>query len=106
MDHAVTSLQNFDAIEKKPNIQKVTNLFIHKTTQFKYLGYCRKLPGSKYQPFLVFHQQVLGTVPTNNCYCAYVLLISRYSDFLSVVPTNAGIFLRGLDLYGESRTYM
>ena len=38
------------------------------------------------------------------CYCAYVLRISRYSCFLWVVPTNTGIFLRGLKLYGESRT--
>ena len=26
------------------------------------------------------------------CYCAYVLRISRYSNFLSVVLTNAGLF--------------
>ena len=39
------------------------------------------------------------------CYCAYVLRIARYSGFLWVVPTNTGIFLRGLKLYGESRTY-
>ena len=32
------------------------------------------------------------------CYCAYVLLISRYSDFLSPMLTNTGIFLRGLKL--------
>ena len=38
------------------------------------------------------------------CYCAYVLLISRYSDFLSPMPTNTGIFLRGLKLSGESRS--
>ena len=38
------------------------------------------------------------------CYCAYVLRISRYSGFLWVVPTNTGIILRGLKLYGESRT--
>ena len=38
------------------------------------------------------------------CYCAYVLRISRYSGFLWVVPANTGIFLRGLKLYGESRT--
>ena len=38
------------------------------------------------------------------CYCAYVLRISRCSGFLWVVPTNAGIILRGLKLYGESRT--
>ena len=38
------------------------------------------------------------------CYCAYVLRIARYSGFLWVVPTNTGIFLRGLKLYGESRT--
>ena len=33
-----------------------------------------------------------------------VLRISRYSGFLWVVPTNTGIFLRGLKLYGENRT--
>ena len=32
------------------------------------------------------------------CYCAYVLCISRYSDFLSVILTNTGRFLRGLKL--------
>ena len=37
------------------------------------------------------------------CYCAYVLHISRYSDFLSPMLTNTGIFLRGLKLSGESR---
>ena len=37
------------------------------------------------------------------CYCAYGLRISRYSDFLSVMLTNSGIFLRGLKLSGESR---
>ena len=37
-------------------------------------------------------------------YCAHVLRISRYSGFLWVVPTNTGIFLRGLKLCGESRT--
>ena len=39
------------------------------------------------------------------CYCAYVLRIAKYSGFLWVVPTNTGIFLRGLKLYEESRTY-
>ena len=41
------------------------------------------------------------------CYCAHVLRIARYSGFLWVgaVPANTGIFLRGLKLYGESRTY-
>ena len=29
------------------------------------------------------------------CYCAYVLRISRYSDFLSPMLTNTGMFLRG-----------
>ena len=38
------------------------------------------------------------------CYCAYVLRISRYSGFLWMVPPNAGIFLCGLKLGGESRT--
>ena len=38
------------------------------------------------------------------CYCAYVLRISRHSDFLSVMLTNIGIFLRSLKLSGESRS--
>ena len=38
------------------------------------------------------------------CYCAYLLRISRYSDFLSPMLTNTGIFLRGLKLSGESRS--
>ena len=38
------------------------------------------------------------------CSCAYVLRISRYSDFLSPMLTNTGIFLRGLKLSGESRS--
>ena len=38
------------------------------------------------------------------CYCAYVLRISRYSGFLSVVLSNTKIFLRGLKLCRESRT--
>ena len=38
------------------------------------------------------------------CYCAYVLRIFRYSDFLSPMLTNAGIFLRGLKLSRESRS--
>ena len=38
------------------------------------------------------------------CYCAYVLRISRYLDFLSPMLTNTGIFLHGLKLSGESRS--
>ena len=38
------------------------------------------------------------------CYCAYVLRISRYSGFLSVMLTNTGVFLRSLKLSGESRS--
>ena len=38
------------------------------------------------------------------CYCAYVLRISRYSDFLSPMLTNTGIFLRGLKLSAESKS--
>ena len=34
----------------------------------------------------------------DGAYCAYVLRISRYSDFLLVMLTNTGIFLRGLKL--------
>ena len=36
------------------------------------------------------------------CYCAYVLRISGYSNFLSVMLTNTGTFFRGLKLPGES----
>ena len=32
------------------------------------------------------------------CYCAYVLCISRYSDFLSPMLPSTGIFLHGLKL--------
>ena len=39
-----------------------------------------------------------------HCYCAYVLRISRYSGFLSVMLTDAGIFLRGLKLCRQSRS--
>ena len=38
------------------------------------------------------------------CYCAYVPHISRYSDFLSSMLTNTGIFLRGLKLSVERRS--
>ena len=38
------------------------------------------------------------------CYCAYVLRISRYSDFLSPMLTITEILLRGLKLSGESRS--
>ena len=38
------------------------------------------------------------------CYCAYVLRISSYSGFLSVMLTKTGISLRGLKLSGESRS--
>ena len=38
------------------------------------------------------------------CFCAYVLRISRYSDFLLLVLINTEIFLRGSKLCGESRT--
>ena len=36
------------------------------------------------------------------CYCAYVLRISRYSDFLLPMLANTGVFLRSLKLSGES----
>ena len=38
------------------------------------------------------------------CYCAYVLRISRYWDFLSPMLSYKGIFLRDLKLSGESRS--
>ena len=45
----------------------------------------------------------LRTVPTI-VIAHNVLHISRYLDFLLVVLTNAGVFLHGLNLRGESRT--
>ena len=68
---------------------------------------------SKQHPFLLF--KILGLSKFDvfkgelkdgayYCYCAYVLRISRYSDFLSPMLTNTGIFLRGLKLSGESRS--
>ena len=41
--------------------------------------------------------------PVYRCYCAFVLRISRYSDFLSVMLTNTEIFVRCLKLCRESR---
>ena len=38
------------------------------------------------------------------CHCAYILRISRYSGFLSVMLADTGIFLRSLKLSGESRS--
>ena len=35
------------------------------------------------------------------CYCAYVLRISRYSDFLSAVLNNTGIFFCAAQSYAE-----
>ena len=63
--------------------------------------------------FLTDSESILGTfkkflAPLKDgayyCYCAYVLRISRYSDFLSPMLTNTGTFLRGLKLSGESRS--
>ena len=39
---------------------------------------------------------------TYYCYCAYVLRISIYLDFLSVMLTDTVIYLRILKLSGES----
>ena len=71
------------------------------------------LEGTEQAPLRAFIKQwrpVLGNIinPIKDgayyCYCAYVLRIFRYSDFLSPMLTNTGIFLRGLKLSGESRS--
>ena len=61
--------------------------------------------------FVYTHNALLARLYTGRikdgayyCYCAYVLRISRYSDFLSPMLTNTGIFLRGLKISGESRS--
>ena len=55
-----------------------------------------------------YFNRIITDVPFKDgayyCYCAYVLRISRYSDFLSPMLTNTGIFLRGLKLSGETRS--
>ena len=61
-------------------------------------GCCRSFVGSfmllsKNAQFPTFWRLKDGTY---YCYCAYVLRISRYSDFLLPMLTNTGIFLRGL----------
>ena len=53
---------------------------------------------------IVLQQMTIVKDGAYYCYCAYVLPISRYSDFLSPMVTNTGIFLRGLKLSGESRS--
>ena len=57
-------------------------------------------------PFNDTRSLKFNTQPTSAyfCYCENVLRISRYSGFLWAVPTNTGIFLRGLKLCGERRT--
>ena len=42
-----------------------------------------------------------GSLLAYHCYCAYVMRISRYSDFLPAVLINTWIFLRGSKLFGE-----
>jgi len=53
---------------------------------------------------IIFNQDFVFKDGDYYCYCAYVLRISRYSDFLSPMLTNTGIFLRGLKISGESRS--
>ena len=53
---------------------------------------------------IVLQQMTIVKDGAYYCYCAYVLRISGYSDFLSPMLTNTGIFLRSLKLSGESRS--
>ena len=63
------------------------------------------MPGAHDHRLLVIQRAQLFKDGAYYCYCACVLRIARYSGFLWVAPTNTGIFLRRLKLYGESRTY-
>ena len=92
--HSLSSIASeFEDIHKKTeNFDKCTRLvkkINHKMLNYLHINLCT---------ILVFKDGAYY------CYCAYVLRISRYSCFLSVVLTNTGIFLRGLKLYGEIRT--
>ena len=54
-------------------------------------------------------RNVADSIISNKGWCLLLLLrivlrISRYSDFLSPMLTNTGIFFRGLKLSGESRS--
>ena len=73
------------------------------TCFFKYL--CTYIsPACKFVNTFFINYDQLYKDGAYYCYCAYVLRILGYSGFLWVVPTNTGIYLRGLKLCGESRT--
>ena len=81
---------------------------LYTITKFGVRYFCFDL-GVFHVPFLIcfFNLEVLSQVFKDGayfCYCAYVLRIWRYSGFLWLVPSNTGIFLRGLKLSAESRT--
>ena len=65
---------------------------------YVYASYC--MP---FQHFEYYSMSFVFKDGAYYCYCAYVLHISRYSDFLSPILANTGIFLCGLKLSGESR---
>ena len=81
-------------------------LLISSNMKIKYASWSTFVHSSRHRmahfPVNVFYNQFKDGA--YYCYCAYVLRISRYSGFLWVVPTNTGIFLRGLKLYGERST--
>ena len=62
-----------------------------------HLNYQDKLRGSELRT-MPSHARLALKDGAYYCYCAYVLRILRYSDFLSVMLINTGIFLRGLKL--------
>ena len=93
-------------------------MFLGSPENFSYQKPVFKLRSACFEKLIFKHafyvRKTKGTAKTSTwrrfkdgayyCYCAYVLRISRYSDFLSPMLTNTGIFLGGLKLSGESRS--
>ena len=110
---AWTDGTNLSLIDEVAMIKWVTESYLSQTSLVTYVFYCtfqltvmwrtieKNLKKILRQLLLLRNHLKDGAY---YCYCAYVLRISRYSDFLLPVLTNTWIFLRGLRLSGESRS--
>ena len=78
----------------RSDIDQITNLNHTKQSLDESRQKCASNIGLTQEPSIVKDSDYV-------CYCACVLHISRYSGFPWVMPTNTGIFLRGLKLCGE-----
>ena len=124
--HQLHFLQISNFLRFRSNMR--SNITGYKPQELNENNFCRLarfhklfvLPESQTRPILLGHPEFQAFItshgPAENlekipikdgayyCYCAFVLRISRHSDFLSPMLTNTGIFLRGLKLSGESRS--